>query len=79
MQYCECDGGCCPPNKSASYTLDAKTVDGTIDWPGLQWQGASDTNTPYGPPFPPGRYFVMVSLDVPGVGVAMAGLPITVN
>lgn len=79
VRYCICDTGCCAPNASAAFTLAPKTVNGTIDWPGRQWQGPSDTANPYGAAFPPGSYDVSVGMSVPGVGGTTAKLPITVQ
>ncbi|MDB4990377.1 MAG: hypothetical protein JWN04_5555, partial [Myxococcaceae bacterium] len=80
MQYCPtCDVGCCSPDHAAQWTLKAESYDAVLDWPGRTWSGPSDTNTPLGGAFAPGRYEVDVTLDVPGVGKLTALLPIVVQ
>lgn len=80
LQYCpECDVGCCPPTEPTESSLDAGSVEDTVDWPGLQWSGPSDTgNVPSGE-FPPGSYAATVTLAVPGLGQVVAELPIEVT
>jgi hypothetical protein len=79
VHYCECDTGCCPPDMSMAYTLEASSGVGRIAWPGRQWDGPSDTNNPLGEPFPAGSYDVEVSLALPGAGSVTAKLPIIVE
>ena len=79
VRYCAtCDEGCCPPDREASHQLAAGTTEGSLEWPGREWNGPSDTSSPLGPAFPPGSYAVKVELRVPGVGTASAQLPIVV-
>lgn len=60
--YCICDEGCCAPQPSYEVTpVPSTTTTWSFDWPGRQWMGPSDTNEPYGPPFPPGDYFATVT------------------
>ena len=76
-RYCECDVGCCPPTTSAEHTLKTGSFDRDFEWFGVEWGGPSDTDAPFGPPFPPGTYAVRVVFEVPGVGTITAALPIT--
>ena len=75
--YCLCDNGCCDPGTGPAQ-LAAGSADGTINWPGFQWDGPSDFGAPLGDPFPVGRSEVQVSLDLPGAGTVTARLPIQV-
>ncbi len=43
-------------------TIPKGTTHHTLVWDGRNWQGPSDTNQPKGPPFPPGRYTVLVRM-----------------
>jgi len=61
--YCECDVGLCDrPPLDLYVTLLAGDFDEVLVWPGVSWDGPSDTDSPYGPPFAPGIYEVRVSL-----------------
>jgi len=79
--YCECDIGLCDrPPVDLYVTLLAGDFAGVLVWPGVSWDGPSDTSSPYGPPFPPGSYEVRISLvetGSPGRSV-VARLPIEV-
>lgn len=78
--YCpECMGGCCPPNEAEPASLNAETSSGTINWPGLQWMGPSDTGQEPMGTFPPGAYVATVTIALPGLGEITASLPITVT
>jgi hypothetical protein len=76
--YCECAGGCCPPTSAHSQPLDTGVFEQTIVWPGRQWNGASDTSEPLGPPFPPGVFSLKVTFNVLGNGSLTASLPLEV-
>ena len=78
VRYCMCDTGCCAPQTEKTITLDRGTKTGTIDWPGKQWNGPSDTGAPIGAPFPPGNYAVTVTFAGAKEGTLTARLPITV-
>lgn len=83
--YCLCDRG--PPysrcplpdggeelarSQCGPVTIPAGTYPRTFTWNGRNWQGASDTGTPYGPPFPPGEYLLTIRTapgSVPDAGV----------
>lgn len=79
VRYCaSCDVGCCPPDREGRHELAGGTTKGTLEWPGREWNGPSDTSMPLGPAFPPGSYAVKVALRVPGIGTASAHLPIVV-
>lgn len=80
IRYCAtCDEGCCPPTKPGpAISLALGTTARTFDWPGYQWNGPSDTDTPLGTPFPAGTYHLSVSLSVPEVGAVVAQLPVVV-
>lgn len=78
--YCpECDVGCCPPTEAVETSLDIQTIEGTIDWPGLEWNGPSDTGSEPEGEFPPGDYSATLTFSLPGVGEVSATLPITVR
>ncbi|MGZ3422219.1 MAG: hypothetical protein ACXVEF_36015 [Polyangiales bacterium] len=79
IRYCMCDTGCCAPQTEKTITLDRGKKSGTIDWPGKQWNGPSDTGAPLGDPFPPGTYSVSVSFQGAKEGTVTATLPITVG
>jgi hypothetical protein len=80
LSFCpECDVGCCAPTDQSATALDAQSIEGTIDWPGLQWSGPSDTaNQPNGE-FPAGTYDATLTFSLPGVGQVVARLPIDVE
>ena len=78
VRYCLCDTGCCAPQAEQSITLARGTKTGTIDWPGKQWNGPSDTGAPLGIPFPHGNYSVSVTFAGAKEGALTARLPITV-
>lgn len=78
-KYCpECDVGCCAPTEEAPVTFDAQSTQGTVDWPGLEWSGPSDTGNEPTEPFAPGSYEAKVTLRLPGLGEVIALLPIEV-
>lgn len=80
VQYCpECSVGCCAPTEPAEVSLTAESVEGTVDWPGLQWSGPSDTGSEPSGVFPPGSYSATVTLALPGLGQVVATLPIEVT
>jgi hypothetical protein len=79
VHYCECDTGCClPTTPGPMLTLPAGTTVGGLQWPGVQWNGPSDTGARPGAPFPAGTYGFSVTFRVPGVGVVTASLPVEV-
>lgn len=82
--YCVCDVGLCPCCDFPVITLLAGTYPDTFAWNGVNWGGPSDTNTPFGPPFPPGDYTVTITAKglwsprgVENVFVVQGTLPIT--
>jgi hypothetical protein len=78
--YCPgCDNGPCLPVDTVDVTLDPATSSQTIDWPGLKWNGPSDTSTPPSGEFPPGQYTAWVELNLPGLGSVRAELPVEVK
>lgn len=78
--YCPtCDVGCCAPDRAAQWTLQARSYEAVLEWPGRAWNGPSDTLRPLGAAFAPGRYDVDVTLQIPGVGRLTALLPIVVE
>jgi hypothetical protein len=78
--YCpECDIGCCAPTEAEAASLSAQATDGTVDWPGLEWSGPSDTSEQPAGAFPPGSYAATVTLSLPGLGQVVATLPIEVT
>lgn len=80
IAYCpECDVGCCAPTQSTAMSLDAQSVEGTVDWPGLQWSGPSDTTNQPSGAFPPGSYAATVTVELPGLGEVVATLPVEVT
>lgn len=80
LSYCpECDVGCCPSTQPMATSLDMQVIEGTVDWPGLEWNGPSDTlNVPEGE-FPAGSYDATLRFGLPGVGEVVATLPIIVR
>lgn len=78
VYYDESDTSCCTPFDGGPQTLPATPIIGTIAWPGVQWHGL-DWGPALGPPFPPGEYFVRVSILLTGTGIVIAELPIVVN
>jgi len=62
--YCECDRGLC--NEPSPVALGAKSgrIERTVPWNGRAWFGRSDTNAPFGPPFPAGEYVFSVETQV---------------
>jgi hypothetical protein len=78
VRYCLCDTGCCAPQPAKTITLDRGTKSATIEWPGRQWDGPSDTGAPLGAPFPAGSYSVAVTFSGAKEGTLTATLPITV-
>ncbi len=54
--YCLCDVGICLGGSGPAVTLRAGEYPNSFPWKGRNWTGPSDTNSPVGPPFPPGRY-----------------------
>lgn len=77
-RYCICDVGCCPPGPAQKIQLDARESSGTIEWPGREWNGPSDTGNPLGDVFPPGRYEVSVIFEGYDAGTVEAKLPIEI-
>lgn len=78
LSYCpECDVGCCPAQAVAT-SVDAQTIEGTIEWPGLEWNGPSDTQAQPEGEFPAGNYSASLTFALPGIGEVVARLPITV-
>lgn len=78
--YCpECDVGCCPPTDAVETLLETQTIEGTIDWPGLEWNGPSDTGAEPAGEFSPGDYAATLTVSLPGVGEVSATLPILVR
>ncbi len=73
QRYCLCDQGLSPsrcplPDGGFAFTgpcgpitLPAGTFARSFSWNGRNWNGPSDTNNPYGPPFPVGDYLFTVS------------------
>ncbi len=59
--YCLCDSGLCPGPDPTPVTLAPGSFPDFADWNGTNWNGPSDTNNPYGPPFPPGDYTLRVA------------------
>jgi hypothetical protein len=78
IRYCECLQGCCAPTTAHDVTLKKGKTSQTIDWPGRDWNGPSDTGIPIGGFFPVGHYAVDVTFEVPDVGKVIASLPIEV-
>ncbi len=58
--YCLCDQGLCPAPQDPPITLKPGSYPGSFEWTGVNWFGPSDTNNPFGPPFPPGEYLFSV-------------------
>jgi hypothetical protein len=78
-RYCpECAIGCCLPTEAMPASVAAQTVSGTIDWPGLQWDGPSDLGIEPEGAFPPGDYTASLTLALPGLGQVTARLPVQV-
>jgi hypothetical protein len=75
QQYCLCDTGCCPPDQSATYDVEAGSFEETIKWSGRRWNGPSDTGQEEGAFFLPGRYDVEVDF----ARVATAKLSIVIR
>jgi hypothetical protein len=81
--YCVCDEGLCPCCDFPTITLEAGVYPGTFAWNGVNWGGPSDTDNPFGPPFPPGGYTVSITAEgvwSPGFATTFAVegvLPIT--
>ena len=62
LHYCACDSGLCAPFEDDSpRTIPAGRSTQRFTWNGTSWDGASDTDNPYGPPMPPGTYVLEVS------------------
>ena len=59
-EHCQCDIGLCAPYTPMPTDLASGTQDGEFTWHAFDWQGESDTNVPFGDPFPPGNYTVEV-------------------
>jgi len=79
VRYCSCDKGCCVPTTAHAVRLEAGTTQGTLDWPGKEWDGPSDTGNQPGAPFPPGSYFVTLNLNLAEAGQAVIKFPISVR
>ncbi len=78
-QYCpECDIGCCAPTAVMPASVGPEMTSHTIDWPGLQWSGPSDTSVEPSGAFPPGDYEANVTFRLPGLGAVIASLPVKV-
>ena len=75
QQYCLCDTGCCKPDESATYDVEAGSFRETIEWSGAKWNGPSDTGEEEGGVFAPGRYDVTVEFAT----VATAKLSIVIR
>ena len=58
QHYCLCDQGLCPPPSDPPVSLVPGSYPGEFTWNGVNWTGPSDTNNPFGPPFPAGDYVV---------------------
>lgn len=61
QRYCLCDEGLCAPQTTEPRTIPAGRTAQSFVWTGVNWWGASDTDNPYGPPFPAGTYTLEVS------------------
>ena len=55
QSYCWCDCGL-GPGGTQTVDLAAGAYENALAWTGVNWFGPSDTNMPYGAPFPPGTY-----------------------
>jgi hypothetical protein len=77
--YCLCDVGCCAPTEAEPHSLSPGSYEGSIEWPGNEWNGPSDTSEPLGPAFSPGAYGIEIKLEVPVVGNLIADLPLRVT
>lgn len=60
QHYCLCDQGLCPPPGDPPVSLVPGSYPGEFTWNGVNWTGPSDTDNPFGPPFPAGEYVVSV-------------------
>jgi hypothetical protein len=78
QHYCLCDIGCCAPNEATTTQLPATTASAKIQWSGKNWSGPSDTGSPQGEFFPPGKYDVEVSFSGNMQGSVTAKLPIEI-
>ena len=76
--YCpSCDPGTCSEEDPGEMiTIPAGTYTGSLDWPGVEWNGPGDGNAPLGSAFPAGPATVHVVFDIPGQGSIDAQLPI---
>jgi hypothetical protein len=61
QQYCVCDTGICPAPSDVPVTIPAGDTPFEFEWNGVNWGGPSDTNNPFGPPFPPDDYALLLS------------------
>lgn len=61
QQYCVCDTGICPAPADVPVTIPAGDTPFAFEWNGVNWGGPSDTNNPFGPPFPPDNYALLLS------------------
>lgn len=59
-RFCECDYVDCMAPDEEAVTLVPGTYESSFRWPGVEWDGESDTMTPYGPAFPVGSYRVEI-------------------
>lgn len=73
QQYCLCDVGICPAPTDV-FTIPAGDSAFEFEWNGVNWNGPSDTNNPYGPPFPAGEY----TLEISAIGT-VGGAPFEVR
>ena len=76
-KYCLCDTGLCPAATVHAAQLTKGSSSDSIDWPGRNWNGPSDTTRPLGAFFPIGHYAVKVIFNV-GADALTASLPIEV-
>ncbi len=91
-RYCNCDYGLCQDRVLPPVTLTpgtyargypgytASDIDAPLTWNGTSWNGPSDTNSPYGAPFPPGTYDVVIeATGTWGGSGSTAATPFTVT
>src|SRR5690606_36322758 len=71
--------GCRAPSDAVAINVEPQSIQATVDWPGLQWSGPSDTADEPAGAFPAGAYVATVTLSLPGLGAVRASLPITVT
>lgn len=79
VRYCPaCDVGCCSNFPPTEMILSRGEHFTSFEWPGVQWDGPSDTGNPYEGPFPPGSYMARVSFHGTDEGAVAVDLPIQV-